>query len=172
MFVLPTSGETKPQTYLATSFAEVENRFSPDTRFMAYAANDSGRFQVYVQRVPISGERWQISTSSGRQPFWRRDGRELFYLTLEGDIMAVDIKTSPTFQAGTPHVLFRARVSTGNVRNSYYPTGDGQRFLLNQLVESGLAQPISVVMNWEAALKKCEVKSQKVNTFSLLSFHF
>jgi Tol biopolymer transport system component len=154
IFVLPTSGDAKPQTYLATQFTEGENRFSPDTRFLAYTADDSGRLEVYVQRFPISGERWQISTNSGRQPFWRRDGRELFYLTLEGDIMAVDIKTGPAFQVGTPRLLFRARVSTGNVRNSYYPTGDGQRFLLNQFGDSGLFQPISVTVNWMAALNK------------------
>ncbi len=81
LWVLPLSGEQKPFPFLETDFDERQGRFSPDGKWIAYTSNASGEWQVYVQSFPASGGKWQVSTNGGAQPQWRRDGKELFYLS-------------------------------------------------------------------------------------------
>ncbi|HJZ78843.1 MAG TPA: hypothetical protein VKD91_00805, partial [Pyrinomonadaceae bacterium] len=159
MLLLPVSGDQKPIPFIQTEFDERQGRFSPDGRWVAYSSNESGQFQVYVQSFPISGGKWQVSTTGGAQPQWRRDGKELFYLSPERKIMAVEVNgAGPTFVAGIPQPLFDARVSTifpGAGGAIYYAaSGDGQRFLLNTLAGDSSPVPFTVVMNWTAGLKK------------------
>ena len=82
--VLPMSGERKITWVVQSEFIDAETNFSPDGRWLAYSSNETGRLEVYVQPFPANGSRWPISTSGGRQPSWRRDGKELFYATDDG----------------------------------------------------------------------------------------
>jgi eukaryotic-like serine/threonine-protein kinase len=156
LWLLPLEGDHKPVTYLQTPFNEGDAQFSPDGKWMAYASNESGQPQVYVQAIPASGAKWQISPAGGVQPRWRRDGKELFYISTDQKLMAVPVKSGPLFEAGTPAPLFDFDPLTSPLmgRFAYQPTADGQRFLVLQLVGGSASPPINVVVNWQAGLKK------------------
>ncbi len=150
LWVLPLEGERKPFVFLQTEFNEVGGQFSPDGKWIAYSSTESSRYQVYVQGFPKSGGKWQLSTTGGIRPRWRRDGRELFYLGLDRKLMAVEVKpTGATFQAGQPHELFQtSAVNAPPHTNVYSVTADGQRFLINSTPEAAAVAPITVVLNW------------------------
>jgi Tol biopolymer transport system component len=140
-----------------TEFNEGHGRFSPDGKWVAYASDESGRAEVYVQPFPGPGQRWQISTTGGDQPAWRSDGKEFFYIAPDRKLMAVSIKAGTGIEAGVPQALFEAPVRTTSVtgsRNQYIATPDGQRFLVITLLEEATRPPITVVTNWTAALRK------------------
>jgi serine/threonine protein kinase/Tol biopolymer transport system component len=147
-------GDNKPIPYLQTPFVESDARFSPDGKWMVYASNESGQNQVYVQAVPAGAGKWQISTAGGSAPHWRSDGKEIFYIALDQKLMAVPIKLGPVVEPGTPQVLFPfPPVPTGLSSFDYGPSKDGQRFLVNAPADA-TAPPITVVINWQADLKK------------------
>jgi Tol biopolymer transport system component len=151
LWLLPLNGDRKPVPYLQTPFDETTARFSPDGRWMAYQSNEAGRFQIYVQAVPPSGAKYQISSSGGTEPRWRRDGKELFYVSADQKLMAVPIKLSATVEAGPPQPLFLVYPVGGFVAVAYAPMRDGQRFLVNVPAggEAAVAPPITVVTNWQ-----------------------
>ena len=153
--VLSLKGDRKPSIFLRTRFGEAAPVFSPDSHWIAYASNESGRYEVYVQPFPGPGGKWQISTEGGTEPVWARNGRELFYRS--GDkMMAVDIAAQATFSAGKPRVLFEGRYNpTGSNAANYDVSPDGQRFVMIQPVgsEGGVSQ-IHVVLNWFEELKR------------------
>jgi serine/threonine protein kinase/Tol biopolymer transport system component len=91
LWVLPISGDQKPFPYLHADFSEAQGRFSPDGKWVAYVSNESGKWEVYVQSFPVPGGKWQVSNSGGAQPQWRRDGSELFYISSDRKLMAVDV---------------------------------------------------------------------------------
>jgi serine/threonine protein kinase len=124
---------------------DVEPQLSLDGRWLAYATLASGRYEVFVQPFPSTGAKWQISSGGGRQPMWRGDGRELFFVTDDRKLFAVDVRPDPTFEFGAPRFLFDISANTISVRNSYVPTRDGQRFLVNGQLETA-ASPINVVV--------------------------
>ncbi|HJZ80376.1 MAG TPA: protein kinase, partial [Pyrinomonadaceae bacterium] len=159
LWLLPLFGDQKPTPFIQTEFNETQGRFSPDGRWVAYSSNESGQFQVYVQSFPISGGKWQVSTTGGAQPQWRRDGKELFYLAPDRKIMSVEVNgPGSTFVPGIPKPLFDVRVITlfpGAGGAIYYAaTGDGQRFLVNTLAGDSTPVPFTVVLNWTAGLKR------------------
>ena len=157
LWALALEGDRKPIPLLRTRFAEVKGQFSPDGKWIAYESNESGGFEIYIRRFPSSGGQWQISNRGGTDPKWRGDGKELFYLSPNRRMMAVTIRASPaSIQADTPRELFPAPVSSAPLGTAPYDvTADGQRFLLGQAVEGGSrVQPLTVVVNWEAGLKK------------------
>ena len=156
LFMLPMEGDHKPSVYLQTPFGEYEAQFSPDGHWMSYTTDESGKPQVNVQPIPPTGAKWQVSTAGGSQPRWRRDGKELFYIAADEKLMAVPVKTSPSFQAGAPQELFPTALSSGGQYRFFYtPSKDGQRFLMDVPAEGSTAQPpITVVLNWQAELKK------------------
>jgi hypothetical protein len=138
-----------PTTIAQTPFNDIHGAFSPDGGWVAYASDESGRMEVYVQPFAQPGTRSLVSTGGGSEPRWRRDGRELFYLAPDGTLMAVVVTAAPAFEIGTPQALFRPRVPAGSLfRTSYDVTADGQRFLVNTVVEGAGATPITVVVNW------------------------
>jgi eukaryotic-like serine/threonine-protein kinase len=156
IFVLPMTGDRKPKLIVQTPFPDVEPQLSPDEhgRWLAYASTETGRNEIYVQPFPSTGQRWPISNSGGRQPLWRADGKELFFVSDDKKFYAVDIlDKSGSFDYGVPHFLFDMPANVWNTRNSYVPSRDGKRFLVNMLLETDDA-PISVVQNWQAGLKK------------------
>ena len=149
------AGEKAPAQYLQTSAAESEATFSPDGKWIAYQANDPGqRSHVFVQPYPATGGVSQISRDIGFQPLWRRDGKELFFLTNEG-LMAVAIDTASGFRAGSPQRLFGVtEYGRGSVGRNYGVTRDGQRFLINAPPQQSTAQALTVTTNWLAAARK------------------
>jgi len=164
LWVLPLSGDRKPLPIARSDFFKDEAQFSPDGRWIAFRSNESGAQQIYVQRFAAgsgsaaqgSGGRWQVSTNGGYQPRWRRDGRELYYLAPDRKLMAVEVKSSATFEAGAPRALFSVPIGPpASFGYSYYDvSADGQRFLVNALLEEAPATPITVVLNWTAGVKR------------------
>jgi dipeptidyl aminopeptidase/acylaminoacyl peptidase len=156
LLLLPLQGDHKPIPYLETPFNEGDAQFSPDGRWMAYASNESGQAQVYVQAIPAGGAKWQISPAGGVQPRWRRDGKELFYISTDQKLMAVQVKSGATFEPGAPQPLFDIDPIYPPIVGgfAYQPTADGQRFLVLSLVGGATAPPINVVLNWQAGLRK------------------
>jgi len=154
LWVLPLSGDQKPSPVMQTPFGETNGRFSPDGKWIAYESTESGPGQIYVQGFP-SGSKTQVSTDGGFQPRWRADGKELFYIGPDKKLMAVDLKSEAGgIQVGTPRILFELRVSNLPGPPYYDVTRDGQRFLINVAGEETTPTPMTVVMNWNAALKK------------------
>jgi Tol biopolymer transport system component len=147
--VLPLTDKAAPQTIVRSAFANVEPQISPDGRWLAYASPESGRNEVYVQPFPPTGARWQVSSAGGRQPMWRGDSRELYFVADDRRFYAVDVTPGThTFQCSAPHFLFEMRANVFNVRNSYLPRADGQQFLVNTLIEN-TGEPLNVVLNWQ-----------------------
>jgi len=154
LWLLPLTGDRKPVKFLTSSADEMHGNFSPDSRLIAYTSNDSGKFQVNVQTLPLSDKKWQVSTKGGYEPRWRADGREIYYLSDDRKLMAVPVGPGPSF--GAPRVLFQTRVQPGVTTNRthYVPSRDGRRFLVNTQNADAPATPITVVMNWAARLNK------------------
>jgi serine/threonine protein kinase/Tol biopolymer transport system component len=153
VYVLPTTGAPTPQVVVQTPFSDVEPQFSPNVRWLAYVSNENSRNEIYVQAFPSTGRRWQISSSGGRQPLWRADGRELFFVSDDRRLFAVDVsEKAGSFEFGVPQFLFEMRANVFNSRNSYIPSRDGQRFLVNMLLDADDA-PITIVHNWQTNVK-------------------
>ena len=133
---------------------ETAPRFSPDGRWIAYASNESGRYEIYVRPYPGPGGKWQISADGGTEPLWNPKGRELFFRNGQ-KMMAVDYNAQPTFSAGKPKMLFEGPyVPTPRSFPDYDVSPDGQRFLMLKAVEQAQASaPINVVLNWFEELR-------------------
>jgi len=163
LLVLPLQGTRAPLPFLQRTFADTDAHFSPDGRWIAYTSNESGRHEVYVRPSPKAvtgtepgpqGSR-QASTAGGAGARWRRDGRELYYLTPDHQLMAVDVRPGNIFEASNPRVLFTTcdpTFWTEHYQSTYDPAPDGQRFLFNCPVES--ASPVEVAIHWTATLGK------------------
>jgi Tol biopolymer transport system component/predicted Ser/Thr protein kinase len=158
IFALPMGpgAERKPFPVRATEFIERQGQLSPNSKFLAYSSNQSGRqLQVYVQPFPPTGGRWQVSPSDGTEPRWKADGKELYYVS-GNKLLAVPVKTDGArFEAGVPRVLFEARFAAQGRRNRYVAARDG-RFLVNTLPEQTQTErsSISVLVNWQASVSK------------------
>jgi eukaryotic-like serine/threonine-protein kinase len=130
-------------------------RFSPDSKWLAYSSNESGRWEIYVTSFPEAHGKWQVSNAGGDQARWRSDGKELFYLSNDNKIMAVAVKIGANFDAGAPAALFqtnpREMIATSE-QFSYDVTNDGQKFLVNTQLKTAMT-PMSVVLNWSAKLQ-------------------
>ncbi|MDA2931469.1 protein kinase, partial [Acidobacteria bacterium AH-259-O06] len=147
VYALPLLEDQKPKLLLETPFDKDEFHLSPDGQWVAYNSNESGRWEVYVASFPEFTEKRQVSKAGGCQALWRADGKELFYLGLDGKMAAVEVKSGSTLETGIPKVLFQTGVRVDPIRDQYCVTGDGQRFLVKEPVEE-TAQPIHVVLNW------------------------
>lgn len=136
-------------------------QFSPDVRWIAYQSNETGRFEIYAQPFPGPGAKIQISTDGGTQPRWRHDGKEIFYIRGDNKLMAAPIATSSngqTIEARTPVELFAVPLSDDpyarGAGKQYAVSPDDQRFLVLGLPDQTVTPPITVVLNWTAALNK------------------
>lgn len=154
LWVMPLSGDRTPFVFLQTGFQEGLGRFSPDGRWVAYVSNESGRSEVYARGFPSAGGKWQVSTAGGTFPRWRADGKELFYVTDAGNLMAVDVKTTgEVIEIGVPKQLFGIGPIGGLVGVSYDVSNDGQRFLRIVREETPNRSPLIVVTNWTNAVR-------------------
>lgn len=147
--------------FIETLSNELHARLSPDGRWVAYSSDESGQWQVYVRPVSGAGERIVLSTGGGFEPRWRGDGGELYYLTPERQIAAVEIRLGPRVEATRPRVLFTARVDplpvplvvANGYRKTYTVTPDGQRFLVNVLAREQNSQAMNVMLSWRTRLR-------------------
>ena len=132
---------------------------SPDGRLLAYVSNESKSYEVYVRQFPTTkgGRHWQISADGGFEPFWRKDGKELFFLARNRVLMSVEVSGSAaTFSPGSPRALFPTAVTwleNQAMGRHYAPSRDGQRFLIANATDGARSMPITVVLNWAASLE-------------------
>lgn len=153
IWAMPMTGDRKPFVIVRTKFDERDARFSPDGSWIAYQSNDSGRFEIYVQPFGRAGERTPISFAGGVQPQWSHNGSELFYLALDGQLVAVPVVRSVVgqpFEIGRPAELFRVRVAAVDdvAMRQFIVSKDATRFLLDTVVEEA-PSPITVILNWK-----------------------
>ena len=156
------SADRRPFPVVNTPSADYDGQFSPDGRWIAYASTVSGRPEIYLQPFPKATERWQVSTAGGNEALWRRDGRELFYVAPDGTIVAVPITLGADGRRpdlGTPRPLFKSAITAmgrGGIGSGhqYAVTPDGQRFLIIVQGEEISTAPITLLLNWTAALEQ------------------
>jgi Tol biopolymer transport system component len=143
--------KVQPFQAKATPFNEIAPRFSPDGRWLAYASDESGRYEIYVQPFPGPGGKSQVSTEGGTEPVWARNG-ELFYRS-GNKMMVVETNTRTNFSASAPKMLFEGHFASYQTVPSFDVTPDGQRFLVSNPTGAARAE-ISVVLNWTDELKQ------------------
>ena len=154
LWILNTGRRGKAVPFATDTPSQFDSRFSPDGRWIAYQSDESsaGTPEIFVRPFPGPGGRWQVSTAGGRGPRWRRDGKELFYLSADNKIMAVPVRFDPTFQAGLPAALFSVRPPPG--RMAYDVSADGKRFLVNTATGDESSPPLTLIADWTALLKE------------------
>jgi dipeptidyl aminopeptidase/acylaminoacyl peptidase len=159
LMVLPLEGERKPIPVANTEFLESTGAISPDGRWIAYVSNDSSTNQVYVRAFPGLGGpsgQWQVSNGSAYELKWRIDGKEIYYQTQDGKVMAVAIQAGPDgIRAESPRELFKADFQVGSL-HEFDASADGQRFLmiLNRAQNNTEDERLTVISNWQAVLRK------------------
>jgi serine/threonine protein kinase/Tol biopolymer transport system component len=154
LWLLSLEGDRKSTPFLQTAFNETLGRFSQDGRWVAYVSNETGSSEVYVTRFPGPSGKWPISTSGGNYPRWSGNGRELFFVGRDGRLMAAAVDgRGQEFDVGSLRSLFAIRPNTTG-RYPYDVSADGQRFLVNAVVEAAAQAPITLVVNWAAALRQ------------------
>jgi eukaryotic-like serine/threonine-protein kinase len=157
LWVVPTRGEEQPAPFIKASYGVTNGQFSPDGRYVAYASNETGRWEIYVAPFPGPGGNWRVSSAGGSEPKWRRDGRELFYIAPDGTLTAVAVREGASFGADAPRPLFPIRrrepVSSLDL-SSYDVAPDGQRFLVNTDTGATTSPPLTIVLDWPAGIGK------------------
>ncbi|MBZ5617274.1 MAG: hypothetical protein LAQ69_00880 [Acidobacteriia bacterium] len=151
VWVLPLSGDRKPFPFLQTAASERNGKLSPDGRWLAYESDQTGEYEVYVQTFPGKEGKWQVSAAGGTHPVWRRDGRELFFISGNGQLMAADVKSGATFGHSVPKPLFETETP---LNAAFGVSQDGKRFLMDNLLEIGSIQSMNVIINWQAGAKQ------------------
>ena len=152
IWVLPLFGDHKAYPFMQSTFSAREASFSPDGKWLAYCSNESGEYRVYVVPFPGPGGKWQVSLGDGRGPLWRRDGKEIFYLSADNKLMTAKVEASgSSFAAGEAHVLFDSH--SYGVFGRYDASADGQRFIV--VYEGNRpSTTLTSVVNWTADLKE------------------
>ena len=154
LWVRPLAGDGKPFPIVQTPFEERDPQISPDGKWMAYRNNESGRMEVYITAFPGGGAKWQVSTNGGFEAKWRGDSKELFFVDSSDNLMAVDVNASGSaVRLGVPHVLFQA-VGAQRQAGPFDVTRDGKKFLINNGNPKEGNEPVTLVLNWPAELKK------------------
>jgi Tol biopolymer transport system component len=155
IWALPMFDDQKPFPVVSTNFADVTPAFSPDGKWLAYANDETGRMEVYIQPFPSGAGRWQVSTAGGVRPNWRKDGKELFFFNaLDPQIMAVDVnQNGASLQLGAPHTLFKASTVSGP-SGPYAVSADGKKFVMNTVLPQTTTEPLTLITNWPANLRQ------------------
>jgi Tol biopolymer transport system component len=149
LWLVPLDGERRPTALESTPVSRFDGRFSPDGRAVAFLSEETGRPEVFIASLTASGRRQQVSTAGGRSPRWRRDGRELFYLSPDGHLMAVALGTGRDGEMATPRELFAVDIRG---ETTYDVDARGERFLF--CLGRGDPPPIVVTVGWDAARKE------------------
>jgi Tol biopolymer transport system component/predicted Ser/Thr protein kinase len=160
LWSLPLFGDRKPFPVVQVPYNVTQGAFSPDGRWVAYSSEESGRQEVYVQSFPTAVVKRRISADGGFQPRWRGDGKEIFFLAPDGRLLAAAVTAATagsSFDVSSPVALFRpetAAMDASGEAMQYAVSSDGRRFLFSSPVQDLKAQPITVVLDWTADLKK------------------
>ena len=161
IWLLPMAGARQPIPFLRGSSNETDGRISPDGRWIAYVSDESGAQEVYISSFPKPGNKSSISTGGEREPEWRRDGKELFYVSAHRQLMAVPMQSADdgaTLEAGIPTSLFEipelplAAQRYGSA--DFTAAADGQRFLVRVPAGAAVVPPATVVLNWPAGMRQ------------------
>jgi serine/threonine protein kinase len=151
LWVLPIEGAREPRAFLSTEFDERNGQFSPDTHWVAFESDESGSVEIVVRPFPDSSKgKVVVSKGGGRSPRWRDDGRELYYLSADGSVMAVEVAAGPVFQPGMTRRLFQV----SDYADSLDVTAGGKKFLIGIPTADSVPTPFTVLMNWQTSLKK------------------
>jgi eukaryotic-like serine/threonine-protein kinase len=154
-WTLATTGTKKAEAVVTGPFRVDEAQISPDGRWIAYMSDESGRDEVYIEPFRRAGDRVRVSVDGGGQPKWRADGRELFFVSGNLHVQAVEVRpASERVEVTLPADLFELRVFRARNLDDYAPSGDGQRFLVKIPVEHTRKPQLQVVMNWPALLER------------------
>ena len=148
LWLLSLGSQPDMRPFKQTPAAERQGNLSPDGRWMAYASNESGRSEIYVEPVPGPGGRWQISTNGGEQPRWVRNGREIVYRN-GTKMMSATVQMQPTFGAAKAVELFDRKFDRGGTVGGYDVTPDGQTFVMTRSEQANPTE-IRVVVGWSA----------------------
>jgi Tol biopolymer transport system component len=144
------AGGGEPTRLLNSKNNERNGQFSPGGKWVAYASDESGTWEIYVTSFPSATGKWQVSRGGGDEPRWRSDGKEIFYLAPSGMLMAVPVEGKTGFATGQPTPLFqirgRAPISSTDVF-TYDVTKDGRRFLVNRFVKPEHVPPLTILLN-------------------------
>jgi eukaryotic-like serine/threonine-protein kinase len=147
--LLPAAGG-EPTRFLTSKGSQTNGQISPDGKWVAYASDESGVWEIYVTSFPGAAGKWQVSRGGGAEPRWRGDGKEIFYISLNGMLMAVPVNGDSIFATGTPAPLFqihgRAPISSTDVF-TYDVTKDGKRFLVNRYVKPEHVPPLTILLH-------------------------
>jgi len=164
LWLLPLFGERKPSVFLSGDAGTFpgEATFSRDGKWLAFTEYSAGKREVYITSFPAKSGKWQVSAGGGHYPQWRGDGTEMRFLGQDNaTVMAVDLDLKGAVpRIGTPKALFTVHLATilqnrlGEAWDPFEVTADGQRFLVNAVDQPQAAEPIHVVVNWDAELKK------------------
>jgi Tol biopolymer transport system component len=146
--LLPVAGG-QPTPFLASKSSDMNGQISPDGKWVSYASDESGNWEIYVTSFPGAAGKWQVSRGGGTEPRWRGDGKEIFYIAPSGMLMAVPVNGESIFATGTPSPLFqirgRAPISSTDVF-TYDVAKDGKRFLVNRYVKPEHVEPLSILL--------------------------
>ena len=154
VWALPLFGDRKPFPVVQSAFLKGGAAVSPDGKWLAYQTNESGRNEVYITAFPAGGAKWQVSTNGGVAARWRKDGKELFFLDPTDNVVAVDVNTANNaVHLGVSHPLFQAS-AIQRQSGPYDVTADGKKFLINTGNLKEGSEPLTLVLNWTAELKK------------------
>ncbi len=155
--VLVDVSDGKMRPFLGTRASETNGQISFDGKWVAYASDESGDWEIYVTTFPNPVGKWQVSRGGGIEPRWSGDGREIFYIDPKGMLTAVSVSSDGTFSTGPPSPLFpvrgRAPISSTDLF-TYDVSRDGKRFLVNRYVKPDHSQPLTVVLSAAAGMKK------------------
>ena len=159
MYAVALDGERKETLLLNSPFDDDDPSFSPDGRWLAYAADDTGTPEIYVQSFAdgaLGSDRKRISSTGGRMPVWNRKGTELYFLAPDGNLMASSVKPeSSGLELSPPIVLFKTRMlGRGGAVHEFDVSPDGQRFLIGTLIGDTKVPPPTVILNWPALVAK------------------
>jgi Tol biopolymer transport system component len=158
LFALPVDGDAHPLVLAQTKANEDQGQFSPDGHWVAYTSNESGQSEIYAIPFPPApnASKWLVSKGGGVMPRWRRDGKELFYISPDWKMMEVSVATSPVFHSGTPRALFNTEMVDTGIRTgpmSWDISPDGNHFLI---ISDNSKEPssLNVILNWRADQQK------------------
>ncbi len=158
LFILAADGSSQPKVLLDAPYRMDQFQFSPDGQWVAYNSVESGQWEVYVARFPAMTGTRQLSRAGGCQPIWRRDGKELFYLTQDGKMMSVPLMQGSTLQAAAPKMLFQSNIPVNCSITQYAAGSNGQKFLMvepdRQKDPLEAREPLHVLINWQAGLRR------------------
>jgi eukaryotic-like serine/threonine-protein kinase len=138
-----------PRPLIATVNNEIQGRVSPDGKWLAYASDEAGRWDVYLTAFPSGAGRWQVSAAGGSLPEWRADGKEIYFIAADGHLTAASVRIGTAPEVGARAMLFQTPLASplAPFRSEYAVAADGQRFLINTTVPDATPQSITVVID-------------------------